>query len=396
MQELVDALADRLDRHVLVDDSQLALIAYSAQRGQIDEVRVSAILRRAASAEVRQALLAQGIASATEPMRTRAEAALKMDSRLCVPIRSNGQPLAYLWILDSESTLAPSAIEAAAATAERIGGLLVRERRFHAFLSAREQDLVRQLLTGETHLAAGAARELHELELLPLGRPVAAVLVRVVLDNESAAVAPLADAAPQLAAVRRHAPNERLAGAAVCGDLLLLVANDEPRRLAEFAQALPSIVRQFESERVVVGYGEPSPLPQATGSRRQAAYALELALRLPSLGNVVGWRDLGVYRLLETFRRGGPTREALHPALAELERTRGGAVLVETLSVYLERGGSVQAAARQLAIDRTTLYGRLRRIEQITGVDLSSGEDRLALHLSLRLRALAVDEESGR
>jgi DNA-binding PucR family transcriptional regulator len=61
---------------------------------------------------------------------------------------------------------------------------------------------------------------------------------------------------------------------------------------------------------------------------------------------------------------------------------------VETLEAYLDRAGDAQAAAAALFVHRTTLYHRLRRIERIAGVDLRDGDDRLLLHMALRLRAL--------
>jgi DNA-binding PucR family transcriptional regulator len=62
--------------------------------------------------------------------------------------------------------------------------------------------------------------------------------------------------------------------------------------------------------------------------------------------------------------------------------------LVETLEAYLDRAGDAQAAAAALFIHRTTLYHRLRRIERVAEVDLHDGDDRLLLHMALRLRAL--------
>jgi DNA-binding PucR family transcriptional regulator len=37
-----------------------------------------------------------------------------------------------------------------------------------------------------------------------------------------------------------------------------------------------------------------------------------------------------------------------------------------------------------LGIHRQTLYYRLSRVEQLTGLDLDDGEDRLLLHMALK------------
>ena len=62
---------------------------------------------------------------------------------------------------------------------------------------------------------------------------------------------------------------------------------------------------------------------------------------------------------------------------------------------YLELAGSVKATAAALQVHRQTLYYRLSRIEQVTGLDLSDGEDRLRLHLGLIVgRLVAADPGS--
>ncbi|MFD0853362.1 helix-turn-helix domain-containing protein, partial [Actinomadura adrarensis] len=60
----------------------------------------------------------------------------------------------------------------------------------------------------------------------------------------------------------------------------------------------------------------------------------------------------------------------------------------ETLAAFLDHAGSSPATAAALHIHRTSLYYRLRQIEEITGLDLGNGEDRLTLHLGLRLLSL--------
>ena len=63
--------------------------------------------------------------------------------------------------------------------------------------------------------------------------------------------------------------------------------------------------------------------------------------------------------------------------------------LVTTLETYLDRAGDAQATAAALFIHRTTLYHRLRRIAEISGADLRDGDDRLALHVGLRMWRLS-------
>ena len=57
--------------------------------------------------------------------------------------------------------------------------------------------------------------------------------------------------------------------------------------------------------------------------------------------------------------------------------------------MWLDRAGSPQRAAAALCIHRQTLYYRLGRIAELTGLDLADGADRLLLHLGVRAARLA-------
>jgi DNA-binding PucR family transcriptional regulator len=58
--------------------------------------------------------------------------------------------------------------------------------------------------------------------------------------------------------------------------------------------------------------------------------------------------------------------------------------LVRTLAEFLDRGGSYDDTAAALCIHRSTLRYRLRRIRELTGLQLTDVENRLSLHVATR------------
>ena len=78
------------------------------------------------------------------------------------------------------------------------------------------------------------------------------------------------------------------------------------------------------------------------------------------------------------------------PALVKVEQEDTHDVLLTTLTEFFDHGGNIQRTADALRVHRATLYQRLKRIEQITGCSLDSGDDRLMLHLGLKLRVIAA------
>jgi|ERR1035438_676373 hypothetical protein len=90
IQSLVDALASRLRRAVVVDDQDLRLIAVSEDFGDADAARIWSLLHRrtrpedVAYAEIKQL---------AGPVRIPENPALELWQRLCVPIRACPPPL---------------------------------------------------------------------------------------------------------------------------------------------------------------------------------------------------------------------------------------------------------------------------------------------------------------
>jgi sugar diacid utilization regulator len=132
------------------------------------------------------------------------------------------------------------------------------------------------------------------------------------------------------------------------------------------------------------GVGTPRDRVQELATaRHEADCAARVALARPSLGPVLGWVDLGFYRVVG---QGPAAVEALVAGTpAARLRSRAEAELVRTALVYLDQAGHAARTAAALSVHRQTLYYRLEKIEQICGIDLDQGEPRLQLHLGLAL-----------
>lgn len=128
-----------------------------------------------------------------------------------------------------------------------------------------------------------------------------------------------------------------------------------------------------------------------SASYTEAEHALDAARMLGGFEGVVVFADLGVRRLLAQVREVNELRSFVSDVLGkviELERAQGIDYL-NTLSVYYTANNSLQRSAGQLHMHPNTVSHRLRRVEQITGLDLSSYRDRLTVQVALEIaRAL--------
>ncbi|MGW6744756.1 PucR family transcriptional regulator [Streptomyces sp. NPDC055025] len=156
------------------------------------------------------------------------------------------------------------------------------------------------------------------------------------------------------------------------------------RSVDALAPVLAAVTRLCGSAGPAVAAGACAPrrgLAELPDAWREAAAAARAALAEPRFGPVAEWSAIGPYRLLTALPHGPDpaVRPLLAPAHTELARTA---------EVFLDHAGQAGRTAAALGIHRQTLYYRLSRIEQLTGLDLDSGEDRLLLHMALKAARL--------
>ncbi|MFE4370644.1 PucR family transcriptional regulator [Streptomyces sp. NPDC056835] len=414
-QELVDEISALLGVPATLENRDFGLIAFGAHDSEddtaMDPVRTRSILTRKSTPAVRAWFEGFGITRATEPVRIPAAPdAGVFRGRICLPVRHRGTVLGYVWLLD-DSDPGPSASRLAAAmeVTSRIGDLLADEVRAGADL-ARE---LRAVLTA----GPGWQRDM-ALDALRAALGPSADGSHVVL-----CVAPWRGEEPRIRAVPGTAAlctlpygagrraggsaNGRLNGSSAgtktgpangptgsangsaigangsgeADTLALLVRLRSPDALAP---VLTAVARLREEAGPGAAAGSCAPrrgLAELPAAWREAVSAARASVAQPRFGPVARWTSIGAYRLLTAL----PTepdpviRPLLDPVHAEL---------AHTAEVFLDHAGQAGRTASALGIHRQTLYYRLSRIEQLTGLELDDGEDRLLLHMALKATRL--------
>lgn len=137
----------------------------------------------------------------------------------------------------------------------------------------------------------------------------------------------------------------------------------------------------------------PAPVASLRRSFHEARCALEAAaLANGSSPPVASYRDLGAFQLLLSLQDDDALRLYCDSVLGPLEDASGeyGDELIRSLEAFIEQNGQWERAARELYCHRHTLRYRIRRVEQLTGRDLSSARDRIEFWLALRARELVT------
>jgi PucR C-terminal helix-turn-helix domain len=370
LQELVDDVSRLLAAPATLEDADFTLLAFCAHDElapeAMDAVRTRSILTRGSPPETRAWFEEFGIAAAEGPLRTPADPAAGILTRLVIPVRHAGRTRGYLWLLDGgridPSDTGDAALAAAVARVADAGPLL-------ADRDAPAPDLGRALASALT-AAPPTARASAATLAGSLGNGVAQVLVAL---------------APGPAGLPEH---WRLPGAGAV--MTPVTAGDGARSVAVLLPlAAPADLRPAGA--VAAASLASLPPGSAAGVSRvrtglddlaaqwhEATAAARVAASVDRFSPVAHWGELGPWRLVGELP--GPD-----PAVAAL---LADPVLAGTAEAFLDCAGSASRAAAALQVHRQTLYYRLARVAELTGLDLADGEARLLLHASLKAARL--------
>ncbi len=402
LQQLVDSLADRIQRSVAIDDPGIHLIVASKHFGDEDAVRVQSLLGRDADRRIAERVLALGIERAHSPQHIAAIPEIDLTKpRLCFPIRYGGLLLGFLWLIEDEN-LKPRHVHDTEAAAEAAGMLLYRRYIALEQRQIRQETMLRDLLAADLVSRQRAEDEMYEAGLVDdrtrvtvmVGYvPRAARIGDIHVEHEKLETA-IAQANRRVR--QMHTERSVLAFAARSRLVLLFIGRTAWTDTAMKAVASSTIdlVSNEIGTRVVAGIGATSATPgDAYRSHEQAVVAGRAAEFLPGLGDIVFWETLGVYGLLANLAPRELSATGYPAALTKLAGARNGHALLHTAETFLDCAGDVQRAADELHIHRTTLYQRIDRIEKLSGLSFSEGLDRLTLHLGIKLARLAGSRE---
>ncbi|WP_457112015.1 helix-turn-helix domain-containing protein [Marmoricola sp. URHA0025 HA25] len=170
---------------------------------------------------------------------------------------------------------------------------------------------------------------------------------------------------------------------AVGDSVVVLIPDDE--KAGNRPKSLPTLLRAAEqvhiSTKCLIGPSLAS-LAEVQGPLEVTTRASHLLTE--SSPDVLDLQDLGIYGLLlESGTSSTLQRFAEMTVRQLLEADRG--ELLKTLQVWLSMGASTKATAEAMYVHYNTVSYRLRRISEITGLDLSDHADLMRLQLALMI-----------
>jgi purine catabolism regulator len=223
--------------------------------------------------------------------------------------------------------------------------------------------------------------------LEPFGIGEEAAVLVFALDDPQAAEGVLeralaADACPAVVAPHESAGSELLCA-------VIDSADRDPVDVAADAR------RALSKDRGAVraAASRPASPEQLRRSFHEARCALEAtAFEDGNAPEVASWRDLGAFTLLLSIQDDEALRLYCESVLGPIEAgdQEYGGELLRSLEAFIEQNGQWERAARQVYCHRHTLRYRMRKVEELTGRDLSLAHNRIEFWLALRARELVA------
>ncbi|MGH3501046.1 MAG: helix-turn-helix domain-containing protein [Nocardioidaceae bacterium] len=319
---------------------------------------------------------------------------------LAVPVRADGELISHLWVVrprpeEPHSPTERRIVEGAAILA----ALMLSKQRIAEEAEWRvHRDLLDELLLRGDRLKDLGVFEWGQTLGVDLRQP------HVLLVTGPTPAAPTdlgrpddptqdARARALLGEVQRALRDTRVRAAATVrgGEAIVLCpvnGHDQARsRPTELARRLQRVLHRTVGNVIVAISPECERAEDYPPAYESARRALWLA-GTDGGRDIIDVRRLGVYRVLLSASQPGElarfAKQLLGP-LEEHEVERDGALL-RTLRIFLDRGGSATAAARELFVHTNTVRYRIRRVEELLDVSLSKDKDRLQVALALMIR----------
>jgi hypothetical protein len=391
LPEVVRAAARALDASLAVTDAQGGTLAVAA-RSPAEE----------------RALLAGGDGVSSLPLRVADAVVGSLHVRARTEPSASMQRLLVAMIASEvERVRAPGRASENAAS-DFLRAILAREFGGREELLARARELSLELQDGASMIVARAHPQAPTEE--GWRARVRAVAERGARASVSRSIAALTERDGEAAAAagaegRGRAPGPEgwagVGGGSSGAEVLLLVPGGEE---AVAARAADSVLRELQAGlpgcTFAVGRSriaeDPADLPRAAGEALLAANVAEGSAREGALA----FEQTGAYRLLLSTMSDNPRElqrfyaETVEPLVAYDEQYE--TELVRTLETFLDADGNVAGTAQRLFTHRHTIYYRLERVRELSGLDVSSSDGREKLSLGLKsMRVLGIAHSSG-
>ncbi|WP_096188925.1 PucR family transcriptional regulator [Evansella halocellulosilytica] len=394
LENLVDKISEVLECPVTIEDGNHRLLAYSLHDDRTDSARIATIMGRRVPEKVINSLWREGIIPklnySDDPVRISEITGVGLGNRVAVAIRSKEEVLGYIWVVEIDHKLSEKDMillkYAAQSAKNQLLQLKVRKKKKEEGY----KEFFWQLLTGHLKNHDEIIHHLEQFNMIPPS-PIAVFVFQFdeeITENIEPYISYMLTTTQQVRVIFYVIDRN---------DLILLCSSHSSQ--GEKIEAEPFINdfisqmnKRFQVNQIKGACGNSyESYGKIEASYQQALTILRLKNSFPDdVGNAHTFQELGIYRYLEFLLQRNQEDYYENVALEKLKNydNAHNTHLLESLEVFLNHDSNVNEAAKSLHVHTNTLNYRLKRISEISGIDLKSPNQKIALFLDMKLNKL--------
>jgi DNA-binding PucR family transcriptional regulator len=385
LEEFAEAISQELQCPITIEDANHRLLAYSEHDEKTDTARIATIIRRRVPENVINQLWKKGaiptLLSTTEPIRIKSIGEVGLDNRVAISIWKQKELIGFIWAVDNEKEFDEKQMfilkKAAEAATNELQQLQVRYRK----KEDRVQEFLWQLLTGHLKDTSEIAEHFKTLNMIPPSSFVVLVfqMPQKITRKEEQQISYLLQTNQQLKTMLYTFDGNQL--------ILLGTPPNTYNRLDHFIDTLKSHLHdRYQISNVQPGvssiYHDYRKIKKAY---QEALTVLSTKEKFPLCSYY--YQKLGIYQLFETIREKHQKDGYENQGLKKLQDydQKHHSNLVETLEVFLDHDANMAETAKALVVHPNTLTYRLKRISELSEIDLKDPSQKMMLFIDIKL-----------
>ncbi|RLL47000.1 PucR family transcriptional regulator [Oceanobacillus piezotolerans] len=388
-EDLADRIAEILDCPITIEDCNHQLISYSSHKENIDEARISTIIRREVPDKVINGLWKSGVMNklleSDEPVVIPAIDEIGLGNRIAISVRNNNEILGFIWAHANDKEINEDGLRVLKEAAKIVKKQILNSRTIKRKSEANYHNFFWQLLLGELTDKNEITRQGKQFGM-ELNGELAIVIFEFGTDY--------------FETLKKHAYYlvETSNGIKiVCrlfdqNQFILLVKSNKSMDIKEqlndfIKKFIEKISSRVELATIKAACGAIYQSAESiSDSYRQALKVLYLQEEFPEdLEGVYLYQELGIFQLIEELRdirQNSSYKNEFIEKLRVYDETKQ-AELLQTLKVFLECDSNVHLAAQKMFIHTNTMNYRLKRITEVSGLDLKNTNLKVNAYLDL-------------
>ncbi|WP_028399826.1 PucR family transcriptional regulator [Ectobacillus panaciterrae] len=392
LEEFADVISEILQCSITIEDANHRLLAYSTHDERTDPARIATIIGRRVPEKVITSLWKEGIIPAllknNEPIRVKSIDDVGLGDRVAVSIWNKDDVLGFIWALEIDKALTEQDCTLLKAAAESVKSKLLQLQTRKNKKEERSQEFFWKLLTGHMKVNEEIIENLHAFHITPASSfTISAFQFQDDITTEEE---------KQISYLLQTSQHLKVMLYTIdCNQLILLTSLDHIEQpFHEINRFVEAFVHNME-KRFGIAAIRPAfssiykDYQKIAKAYKETLRVLSIKEKFPSeTANIHSYQNMGIYQLIDILLEQRKHEEYENQALKKLHEydKKHNSNLVETLEVFLNKDNNVNDAAKALNIHTNTLSYRLKRICEISEINLKDPNQKMILYLDIKLQ----------